>query len=575
MKEKEGKKKFSIKGLYKVFITLLLISVAVLDFILFKKLNILPLKYLIAYIAICIIIMFITVKITFKKNNKNKHNILRKIWIILVTIFSIALIVLGLYLYKTHSFLSKVNDINYKMENYKVFVLKDSYYKTIEDLKDKKLEYLDIEKMNYDLAIKKLNKKIKTENILINDYEVLLTNLYNKKVDSFIIEESNLKQIYEIYPNAKEKIKSIYKFSIKIKTDYVVKKVDVSKKPFNIYISGLDTYGSIADIARSDVNMVITVNPNTHQVLLTSIPRDYYVQLKDTTGYKDKLTHSGVYGIECSTGTIENLFNTEINYYFKVNFSTLIKVINALGGVDVQNRYAFRGHEYTYFPEGNLHLNGKQALEFARTRMTLKEGDNDRIKNQQAVVNGIINKLTSKSIITKYAELLNSLSGSFLTSISSDEITSLIKLQLDGMPKGTITSNVVTGRGSSEYTHTYQRTRLYVMIPNEESITNASNLIKAVLNGEILENSYKEIDGVLSPIPGSKPVEAEQETPKEEEKEEIEEEENTEETNENENENNEENTDNNEENTNTETPPQENTEENNNTENENTEENNN
>ncbi len=541
-KNKEKNKRIKKIVIYRVLLFMAFLAAAALNYLVINKLNIIPAKYLFAFIGGSILIALISIFIFFKRK---KLRLLKALWTIVLTIITIGYIVALLYLYKTNSFFKGIKDINYRTEIYNVIVLKESTIESIEDLDSKNIQYVDNESLSYDKALEKIDKKITINKIIVGDYEVLLTNLYNEKTESILIEDTNLKQVHEIYPNAKDKIKIIKTFKIKIKQDSIVKKVNVAKKPFNIYISGLDTYGSIANTARSDVNMIITVNPNTNQILLTSIPRDYYVQLRNTTGYKDKLTHAGVYGIESSVGTLEDLFDIDINYYIKVNFSTLIKIIDAIGGVDVYNSYAYTGHLYTYFPEGYVHLNGNEALEFSRTRKTLREGDNDRIKNQQAVVDGIITKMTSKAIITKYSSLLDSLSGNFVTNMSDEEITSLIKLQLDNMPNWTITSNVLTGYGSSEFTYTYPGQRLYVMIQNEESVNNAKDLINKVLNGEMLDNSYKENTGTKSPVHGSAPVTPT--TPKQEETAKTEENraeeetdnENEETTNENENQNNE------------------------------------
>ena len=278
-----------------------------------------------------------------------------------------------------------------------------------------------------------------------------------------------------------------------------------SNEPFNVLISGIDTAGDINSVSRSDVNIIMTVNPKNHEVLLTNIQRDMQVQLHGTTGIKDKLTHAGIYGVESSVGTIENLFDIDINYYVKANFTTVVSLIDAIGGIDVYNERSFTGHLYTYFPEGYVHLNGEQALEFARTRKTLPNGDNDRIKNQQAIIDGVIKKVTSPQIITKYTGIINSLSSSFRTNMSTDKITYLIKNQIDKMPKWNITSNVVTGSNGYEYTYSYQSQKLYVMIPNEDSIQQAKDLIKKTLNGEILDASYSDATNVSNPTKGSAP----------------------------------------------------------------------
>ena len=229
----------------------------------------------------------------------------------------------------------------------------------------------------------------------------------------------------------------------------------------------MDEYGSISSISRSDVNIVVTVNPKTRQILLTSIPRDYYVQLHNTTGYKDKLTHAGLYGIESSVNTIEDLLDTEINYYIKVNFTSLVKIIDGMGGVEVYSEYDFTSRDNFHYSKGYNKVNGEEALSFARERKAFSAGDNQRGKNQQALLEAMIRKCTNTSIIYKYNSLLNSINGSFMTNMSSKRITSLVKMQLSDMKPWTITSNNLTGSDGSAYTYSYSTQKLYVMLPNE------------------------------------------------------------------------------------------------------------
>ena len=501
LKEKnEKKKKISKFKKYQLLITLLITIVCCANFVMIYKLNIIPLKYILLYSLLSILLIFLSIFIFFKKK---RMKFLKVLWAIIVTITTIVLTIGFFYLHKTNTFMSKIDDLNHRKEKYNVIVLKDSNYESVADIKNS-IEYISKKSLHYDNALEELNKLTNAKTIEMNDDNALVNNLYNKKTDAILTEETNYNILLEKYPQLSEKVKVLYTFEIKIETNNIVKDTK-NNEPFNIYVTGLDNYGSIDIVSRSDVNMVITVNPNTNQVLITSIPRDYYVQLKDTTGYKDKLTHAGIYGVESSVGTIENLFDIDINYYVKANFTTVVSLIDAIGGIDVYNERSFTGHLYTYFPEGYVHLNGEQALEFARTRKTLPNGDNDRIKNQQAIIDGVIKKVTSPQIITKYTGIINSLSSSFRTNMSTDKITYLIKNQIDKMPKWNITSNVVTGSNGYEYTYSYQSQKLYVMIPNEDSIQQAKDLIKKTLNGEILDASYSDATNVSNPTKGSAP----------------------------------------------------------------------
>ena len=250
---------------------------------------------------------------------------------------------------------------------------------------------------------------------------------------------------------------------------------------FNVYISGIDTTGSISNVARSDANILATVNTKTHEVLLTSIPRDYYVTLHSKKA-KDKLTHSGIYGVSETVTTVEDLLDIDINYYVRVNFTTLIKLVDTLGGVSVYSDYNFTTAGYT-FSKGYNRLNGKEALAFSRERYSFANGDNQRVKNQQQVIEAIINKvLDSKTILTKHTSILNSMEGSFQTNISQDEVSKLVQDQLNNMSSWKILNNSLTGTGSYGPTYSMGSQELYIMLPDSTSVQNAKQQIKSVMD---------------------------------------------------------------------------------------------
>ena len=244
-----------------------------------------------------------------------------------------------------------------------------------------------------------------------------------------------------------------------------------------MYISGIDTSGSISKVSRTDANILLTINTNTHEVLLTSIPRDYYVTLHSKKS-KDKLTHSGIYGINETVSTVEDLLDTDINYYLRVNFTTVIKLVDTLGGIDVYSDYDFTRGNY-HFKKGYNHVDGDAALVFSRERKLLAGGDNQRVKNQQHVIEAIMKKaLNSKTILTKYTSILNSLEGSFQTNIEQDDISSLVKEQLNSMSSWEIKNNALTGTGASKSTYSMGSTLVYVMIPDESSVSSAKEKIQ-------------------------------------------------------------------------------------------------
>ena len=459
--------------------------------------NIVPLKYLLLLFAIFILYDVGLFFLLFKK-----HKIKNIIGYVLSGILVIIMAILFYYLNVTMGFFKGFGSNKYKEENYLVLVLNDSGFESLNDLSN--IGYTSNELSNINEALTKLNEEITIENIKYDNNVDMFDDLINKEIDSVLIEESSMALIYEQNEEYNGMFKTIYTINIKTEIE-ITKEADVTNQPFTVYISGIDSYGSIATVSRSDVNMIATINPKTKQVLLISIPRDYYVQLRGTTGYKDKLTHAGLYGVETSVGTLEDLLDVEINYYARVNFSSLEQIVDALGGVDVYSKYTFTSSKATggtyYFSKGYNHMNGKQALSFSRERKALPGGDRARGINQQAVIDGIIRKATSPAIITGYSKILSSLKGTFQTNMSDNDIQKLIKMQLNDMASWNITSYSLDGTDGSEYTYSYPTQKLYVMNPIEETVTEAQGLIDKVYAGEMLESSYdKEATDVNDPV---------------------------------------------------------------------------
>ena len=484
MKVKKQKKKNKL--IYKL-ILLLLFLVSAIFVVGIMKLNVLSLKWFMAVLGIILVIDFLFWLFIIKSKKKKTSSAF-------AIIFTIILSLGSFYLFKTSGLLADVVS-NYKTYNYSVIVLNDRGYDKIRDLNNKIVGYLDNDTSEEKKSLEKLRSKITPDLKDYEDIDKMGSALFDGDVDSILIEDSYLKMLVEEDSRYNEDCKVIYSFKVRVKMDNFSKDVDVTKKTFNIYVSGIDTYGSVDSVSRSDVNMVVTVNPKTKQILLTSIPRDYYVALPGKTGYRDKLTHAGLYGVDMSVKTIEKLLDIDINYYVKVNFTSVIEIVDALGGVSVYSDYDFTSIDGYHYSKGYNKVNGEQALSFARERKAFSAGDNQRVKDQQALLQAMFKKCISKEIIYKYNKLLNSLNGSFVTNMPTNKLTSLIRMQLDDMADWTITSNSLTGTDSSNYTYSYSTSKLYVMEPDEDSVTKAHDLIKSVYDGEVLENSYKDNDG--------------------------------------------------------------------------------
>ena len=259
-------------------------------------------------------------------------------------------------------------------------------------------------------------------------------------------------------------------------------------KPFVVYVSGSDTYGSkIVKTGRSDVNILAAVNPMTKQVVLINTPRDYYVQNTAGGGARDKLTHCGIYGMKCSMNTLGNLYEADIEYYVRINFDGFKKLIDAMGGVTVYSDYAFTAITRTKIKEGKNELNGQQALDFARERYTLKGGDNARGQNQMKVIKALIQKATSgTTIITNYSDIMASVDGMFQMNIPTELISDMMKMQLSDMAQWNIVTYATTGNGSMAECYSMPGMKLSVIKPSQSSVNKAIRLIDMVFAGELL-----------------------------------------------------------------------------------------
>lgn len=478
-RKKDKKKGVNIVSII-IFIILLLISIVLFGTVV--SLGILPLKYLIPLLIILGLIYFGMSKLIFTK----KIKIWVKITLDIISVILIALYVFIFYcLNSTLNFMDQIQAENYQIENYYVLVHKDSGITLLEDIEN--IGIYKTSNTKYNEALHKLTESNDYALVEYNGYVDLGNGLINKEVDAILMNASHKDIISEITPEFNDVSVNIYTIEIKYNTDIEIKEKDVTDEPFNIYISGIDIYGDITSVSRSDVNMLMTVNPKTHTILLTSIPRDYYVQLHGTTGTKDKLTHAGLYGINMSIDTIEDLLEEEIDYYVRVNFTTLINLVDAIGGIDIYSDTAFRAYtdQTCYFTVGNMHLGGKCALAYARERFAYSEGDRHRVRNQQDVISAIMKKaLSSRTLITKYTNILESMGNSFQTNIPSENIYELINKQLDTMPNWTFDTYSLNGYDSSGKTYTFGDQILYVMQPEETTITEAINKIDACKTGE-------------------------------------------------------------------------------------------
>ena len=268
--------------------------------------------------------------------------------------------------------------------------------------------------------------------------------------------------------------------------------LDITKDPFVVYLSGSDTRNQkLSTTGRSDVNILAVVNPETKQILLLNTPRDYYIpNPASSAGKKDKLTHCGNYGIQCSMQALANLYGTNIHFYAQLNFTGMETMIDAIGGITVDNPVAFSTVEGYHIPQGNVKLDGKLALAFARERKNLSNGDNGRGQNQMKVITAVINKMTSGStLLANYSEIMNGLTGMFATSMSASDISSLVKMQLGDLARWNIQSFAVTGANGKAECYSAPGMNLAVMYPDADMVAYAAQLVDRIMADEILSDA--------------------------------------------------------------------------------------
>lgn len=340
-----------------------------------------------------------------------------------------------------------------------------------------------VDKNNIEILMSAL-KKDKKVDVKVDDvasYQEAYDNLKSGKSKAMVLSGSYASLLESVDSNYASNLKTIYTYKIKKKNSNSANQVD--SKVFNIYISGIDTYGPISTVSRSDVNIIMTVNMNTHKILLTTTPRDAYVKIPGGGADQyDKLTHAGIYGVETSEQTLEDLYGIKIDYYARINFTSFLKLIDQLGGVTVYNDQAFTQGKFD-FPVGDIQMNSEQALGFVRERYDLDGGDNDRGKNQEKVISAILNKLASLKSVSNFTSIVNNLQDSVQTNMSLNTINALANTQLDSGSKFTVTSQAVTGTGSTGQLISYAmpNSSLYMMKLDDSSVASASQAIKKLM----------------------------------------------------------------------------------------------
>lgn len=461
------------------------------------KLQILPDNILIPIILVLILLTLIFVLLI----NFSTHGLVSKILCSLMVVVLSAVYGLGnYYLYSTNTTLKTVTDQGNKAKNtVSVVVLNSSGLENVNSLEGSKLGVL---KTIGNEATKKSLTDLKKNNVTYTKKTYdnmlgMLKALYDGEVDAIVLNEAYRSNVCDLedYANFNNDTKVIHKTVYYTKENSSSLAVsDITSKPFNILISGNDSFGSLDENLRSDVDMLVTINPVTSTILLTSIPRDSYVKevcndYACNYGVYDKLTHTGIYGVDTTKDTIENLLDIDINYVYRVNFTSMIDIVDALGGVDVtvpegmavSKFYTNSTLEGVH--EGTNHLDGKRALAYSRERKAYLDGDLQRARNQQQVLQAMFKKATSPEIIKNYTSLLKALIGAFDTNMTTKEITSFIKYQIQAKPSWKFEQFVLKGDNDLKMSAELG-SEVSVVILYDSYINIAHDKIQAVLDGQ-------------------------------------------------------------------------------------------
>ncbi len=476
-------------------------------------LNIFPISYL----AI-ILIVFVALGVLFFLMHR------KPVTSVIASVLSLVMIFLcgagAYYIRQTVNALADVTTKGEQTDVVSVYVLKDDPAENVEDVKGYKIGVVgegeqsrdglgrnyvdgkkrgsmtgtdehdmdDVNRQNVSRTITQLEETLHAT-LVISSYDnlfALLDALRAREVGAVILNEAYVGIISERegYEWVAADIRRITMVEHVVEVDIQPIIPKVVPETFIMYLSGIDTYGGVSARSRSDVNILAIVNTKTKNVLLLSTPRDYYVSFNATGGARDKLTHAGIYGVDASIDALEQLYGIQVDYYLRLNFSGFIDIIDALGGIEVYSDYDFTVTPIRTYQKGINQLSGLEALAFARERYSFPEGDFQRAKNQMEVIRAVIQKCASSSMLVNYASVMEAVSGSFETSMTKEQIASLVKMQLSDMARWNVTSYTVDGHSMYAETFSMPGTELYVIEPDYATVETAKGMIREIYEGE-------------------------------------------------------------------------------------------
>ena len=505
-------KKKTWNSLSAVLLILTVLSELVVAFALWK-LQVLPLKFIALGAFGMVVITWLLSLLLFQKVGKWQKNVGHTKQVIGYVLCLILMVGCGAGTFaisKLNQTVSAITQPSTISTIFGVYVLAEDPAQTIEDTAGYHFTIVNaVEPEQTSLAAVEIETLL-DGNLTIQNVEsinVQLEGLYNGSVNAVILNQSYADILPEVegYEDFNTRTRLIHEVSLieevevtepveeeilpeeTQETEPEIIEIDPTTMPFIMYLSGSDTRASVLVKSRSDVNILAVVNPVTKQILLVNTPRDYYVPNPAGNGEMDKLTHCGLYGIENSMKALGNLFGHRVSYYAQINFTGFKTLINCIGGVTVYSDAAFIAQEADFqVVYGNNHMDGEQALAFARERYNVSGGDIGRGKNQMKLIKAVVDKMTSSALLKNYSAILDSLQGMFTTNFTQEEITDVIKMQLDDMASWEVYTFALSGEGGSNTNFSMPGLNSYVMYPNETLVNKASDLMGMMLSGETI-----------------------------------------------------------------------------------------
>lgn len=464
-----------------------MIAVILFEVLLYNT-KLLPAAYLAAAAVVLLVFAALTELLVW--------NLYNRIRFVIGSIFAVlvvgAIAMASAYIYRTTDMISDISGVNTEVAAVGIYVLTDDGAETVEDVQGYTFGILsDLDRENTEQTISELEAELGSA-VSTAEYRgltELVDGLLGGETGAIILNQAYLDVIEEIdgYAGITSMIRELVvkEVGTQIETTQSTSTDSTSSgKVYTVYISGIDSRSGLVSNSRSDVNIVATINTETRQVLLVSTPRDYYVPLSISNGEPDKLTHAGIYGISVCMDTLGMLYDVDINYYFRINFSGFEEIIDALGGITVYSDYEFTSQNVSgyHFDQGENYVNGEEALAFVRERYSFSEGDRQRGKNQMAVIEGVIDKLLSPDILKNYSSILSGISGSFETNVTYEEIARLFQQQLTSGGSWNVVTYSVDGTGDTQKPYSLSTTA-YVMVPDYDTVNYAIELMSEVRNG--------------------------------------------------------------------------------------------